>query len=210
MQAAAAVFARRGLAGTRVADIAEAAGMSQGLAYHYFPGKEELFAALVMRALDGSVALVEEALRRPGRREALRWLGEQMLVGIRHRPEGFLLVLHAVASEAVPEGLQAEALAKGQRVRDAVTRLIAEAQTAGEVGEADPAELAAAFLACIQGLAAGAAFPAPWRLPLPAVDTLLRILPAPTGGEQQPQATAGGREPRPDGRRTGSRSPQED
>ncbi|HEX9067280.1 MAG TPA: helix-turn-helix domain-containing protein, partial [Ktedonobacterales bacterium] len=49
-QAAARVFARRGLADTKVADIAAEAGMSHGLAYRYFETKEELFAAVVKRA----------------------------------------------------------------------------------------------------------------------------------------------------------------
>jgi AcrR family transcriptional regulator len=37
--AARRVFARSGLAATRISDIAADAGVSQGLVYHYFPAK---------------------------------------------------------------------------------------------------------------------------------------------------------------------------
>lgn len=40
--AARRVFARKGLAATRVSDIAAAADVSQGLVYHYFATKEAL------------------------------------------------------------------------------------------------------------------------------------------------------------------------
>lgn len=43
LAAAMDVFARSGLAGARVEDIAEAAGVSKGTVYLYFKGKEELF-----------------------------------------------------------------------------------------------------------------------------------------------------------------------
>lgn len=192
MDAAATVFARRGLTGTKVADIADAAAMSQGLVYRYFHGKEELFAALVARALDGTVAVAEQALDQPGPWEGLRWLAGRMLAGMEHRPEGFLLVLHAVASEAVPKRMQQEALGKGERVREVVRTLVAEGQTAGEVVAGDVDELAGVFLACIQGLAAGAAFPPRWRLPLPEADTLLRLLePRGSGGVDGTHRAAG-------------------
>jgi TetR/AcrR family transcriptional regulator, fatty acid metabolism regulator protein len=44
--AATEVFARRGLHGARVADIAEAAGIAYGLVYHHFRNKEEILAAI--------------------------------------------------------------------------------------------------------------------------------------------------------------------
>ncbi|MCL6627892.1 MAG: TetR/AcrR family transcriptional regulator, partial [Alicyclobacillus shizuokensis] len=40
LAAAAEVFARNGYVGTRIDDIASAAGISKGLIYHYFGGKE--------------------------------------------------------------------------------------------------------------------------------------------------------------------------
>jgi AcrR family transcriptional regulator len=47
LDAAAALFAERGYAQTRIADICEAAGVAKGLYYWYFENKESLFAELV-------------------------------------------------------------------------------------------------------------------------------------------------------------------
>lgn len=46
LAAATEVFARRGLHGARVADIAEEAGIAYGLVYHHFRNKEEILAAI--------------------------------------------------------------------------------------------------------------------------------------------------------------------
>ena len=47
MNAAIRVFAHKGLAGAKMAEVAAEAGVSYGLAYHYFKSKEQLFAELV-------------------------------------------------------------------------------------------------------------------------------------------------------------------
>ena len=46
LEAATEVFARRGFHGTRVADIAELAGIAYGLVYHHFKNKEEILSAI--------------------------------------------------------------------------------------------------------------------------------------------------------------------
>ena len=46
LDAATFVFARRGFHGTRVADIADHAGIAYGLVYHHFRNKEEILAAI--------------------------------------------------------------------------------------------------------------------------------------------------------------------
>ena len=45
LQAAMQVFSRKGVAKTRMADIAVAAGIGKGTIYEYFRSKEEIFAA---------------------------------------------------------------------------------------------------------------------------------------------------------------------
>ncbi|MFC9359821.1 TetR family transcriptional regulator [Rhodococcus sp. NPDC057014] len=46
-------FARRGVLGTRLADIRHEAGVSVGAVYHHFPNKEELYVQVWLRALAG-------------------------------------------------------------------------------------------------------------------------------------------------------------
>ena len=60
LTAARRVFARNGLAATRISDLAAEAHISQGLLYHYFPDKEALFTAIVEGALKDSIGKVEE------------------------------------------------------------------------------------------------------------------------------------------------------
>jgi AcrR family transcriptional regulator len=47
LEAARQVFAERGFHGTRMSDIAQAIGVSQGTMYHYFRSKDELFLAVL-------------------------------------------------------------------------------------------------------------------------------------------------------------------
>ena len=47
MDTALFVFAEKGFAQTTIQDLADAAGISSGLMYHYFPGKEKLLEATV-------------------------------------------------------------------------------------------------------------------------------------------------------------------
>jgi AcrR family transcriptional regulator len=49
VDAAAAVFARDGIDGANMSEIAEAAGVSKATIYHYFASKEDVIAALVKR-----------------------------------------------------------------------------------------------------------------------------------------------------------------
>jgi AcrR family transcriptional regulator len=47
IEAALAVFARQGVDGTSIKDIAGAAGVAPGLLYHYFDSKDDLVAAVL-------------------------------------------------------------------------------------------------------------------------------------------------------------------
>ncbi|MEF9921076.1 TetR/AcrR family transcriptional regulator [Anaerorhabdus sp.] len=48
------VFVMKGYTGTKIQDIAKAAGMSVGLLFHYFKNKEELFNELTKIAVEGT------------------------------------------------------------------------------------------------------------------------------------------------------------
>jgi len=58
--AATEVFARRGLHGARVADIAEAAGIAYGLVYHHFRNKEDILAAIFQERWAAHLRYLEE------------------------------------------------------------------------------------------------------------------------------------------------------
>ena len=60
------IFARRGYHAVKMSDIAAEAGISQGLTYHYFKSKEELFVELVETAYQASSALFNMIEEMPG------------------------------------------------------------------------------------------------------------------------------------------------
>jgi TetR/AcrR family acrAB operon transcriptional repressor len=66
LDAALQVMSRRGYAATRLEDIARAAKVTRGAIYHYFPGKPELFAALVDEAVTVGDRAVARAIAEGG------------------------------------------------------------------------------------------------------------------------------------------------
>ena len=107
LRVATPVFARKGFAGTRIADLAEASGMSQGLLYRYFASKDEVFTAIVAETVRFTVALAQQAYERPGTPwERLCWFVAAFLPPQYECPEYALVISHALTSEAVPLGLR--------------------------------------------------------------------------------------------------------
>jgi len=153
---AARVFARKGLAGTRIADIASEGEMSQGLIFRYFASKEEVFAAVVEKALQSSTGLAQAALEQPcSPLEKLRWLLQIMLPGMWLKPDYALVVLHALNSETTPSEVRERVLEQSILTLQLYRQLIVEGQEAGEVVQDDPDVLTLAFAACTQGISSG-------------------------------------------------------
>lgn len=153
LRAAAQVFARKGLMATTISDIAAAAQVSHGLAYHYFASKEEIFRQLVRRAMQGTEQLLREAHARPGTvTERLRWLITEMIEGAKESADDLLIVQQAVMSEAVPPDVR-EMVLDGSRIPlELLSDLLHEGQFSGEIIDGDPDQLALLWLACIQGI----------------------------------------------------------
>lgn len=176
LELAASVFARKGLADTKMTDIAAAGGMSQGLVYRYFASKEEIFAAVVERSMDGAIRLAHQALAQMGTPwEKLSWLVAHILPDLRERPAYSLVVLHALTNEAVPANIREMALRQSEVMKEAVRQLIVAGQAAGQVALGNPDELTLLYLMLMQGMAAGAMF-MNYAPGYPSVEGVLRIL----------------------------------
>src|SRR5215469_11604700 len=139
LDVAAQVFARNGLAATRIADIAAAGEMSQGLIFRYFASKEDVFAAVVERALHSATSIAQAALQQPcSPLEKLRWLLQIYLQGMWYKPDYALVILHALNSEATPQEVRELVLEQSKQTLQIYRQLIVEGQEAGEVVQADP------------------------------------------------------------------------
>lgn len=157
--AAARVFARKGLAGTKIADIAAEAGMSIGLIYRYFRGKDEVFALLVEQTMAGTAEAARQALAHGGSAwECLEWFTAQLLPYQYQQPECSLVVLHALTSDAVPATVRKIVLEQNRVMFFTVQQLIAKGQDEGSVVRGNAQHLAYVFLSAIYGLAASTAF----------------------------------------------------
>jgi AcrR family transcriptional regulator len=177
LRAALGVFARRGFEATRIADIAEAANMSHGLIYRYFPSKEAAFVALVERAVQGGSELTEQALAgKASPRDRLATVIQQMLEGIRTDPEYPLIIVHAYAAGTVPAEAARLLDDYGKRTHRNIAGLIRQAQAAGEVRSADADELATLILAAIQGLAVDRLEVHTRRRRFPRAQTIINLL----------------------------------
>lgn len=173
------VFSRKGFAGTKIKDIAQSAGFSQGYVYTYFKSKDEIFTSIVKHAAGGAGKAVEYAAKLPGTPlERIGWLTEAFLdsdsdsLAMRHWR---LILLQTSASEAIPE--EAKRIAeetKGEPFRHFIP-LIVEGQRLGEIVEGDPLMLAVTYFSFVQGLGI-AKIQTSSDVPFPASDVVLRFL----------------------------------
>jgi len=146
------VFASKGSHAT-MADVAKEAGVSQGLAYRYFPSKEAILSELV-REITGSEGEKEERIKklRGTAEERLGLLLTPMLGSLRQKPEFSQFLNQVLRDESVPVELR-EAVAKnGAVIKRSIRNLIVEAQASGDVAADDPDQLLFALLASIDGL----------------------------------------------------------
>lgn len=190
LRAALGVFAARGLAATRISDIAAASDLSYGLVYHYFPTKEAIYLALVERALRGAHDLVARAVEAHGPAwDRLRALYAEMLESARATPEYFQLILQAQVGERPPSAVRALVVEHSPRILGQLAALIQQGQEEGRVTHAAHAEeLAYTLLALLQGLSFSRALDNPEAAArFPQVETALRLLRPddPTMGSEQ-------------------------
>jgi|SRR5579884_1033656 len=160
LDAARKVFAQKGFTDTKMNDVAMAAGVSYGLAYHYFTNKEELFTELMKRALQGYTDLMQYAENTQSTPwDRLSWLVSQIHKGAQEDPEYEMLVLQALTNAAIPQEVR-EMVHKQARLTLAwLKQQIAEGQAAGQIVSSDPDRLATLLAWCIQGVAMQAAYP---------------------------------------------------
>lgn len=172
--AAVRVFAQKGLAGTKISDLSKAAGMSQGLLYHYFADKGEVFAEVLGQVVREAIELAEVSRFREGdAMERLTWLTNRLLENLWNRD------LRRIAEQApgLPGAGMQQMRKMGKALFAAVRALIVEGQESGVAVPGDSDELAILYFSCLQGLASTIdLFDEPMRSHFPGADAMLRFL----------------------------------
>jgi TetR/AcrR family transcriptional regulator, transcriptional repressor of aconitase len=157
--AAAGCFARAGYHTTTMADIAEAAGVSKGTPYLYFPGKEALFIALYEEWDCGLAARVDAAisgLAEPSRRSprtVLAAVASAIAAHVTGNPQTCRVLMEATTLAAYEPAIAAKVQAANAASLDQLTGLFEAGVAAGQwPADTDPALRARLFLAGLYGL----------------------------------------------------------
>jgi AcrR family transcriptional regulator len=155
LAAARALFAERGFAACRVADIAQRAGMSAGNVYWHFDSKEAVLGAILSEGLGNLEAMAAEvaAAYGPSRRK-LDLLVERTLALYDANAE-FTVILGGLMGQGgqdLVHSLGFDVSEIAGRARANLRRVFAEARSEGAVAPADPDLLVAFYLAFFNGL----------------------------------------------------------
>lgn len=149
LDAAERCFAARGYDAVSVPEIAKEAGFTTGAVYSNFSGKEELFLALMERAMGGEAARRAQAIAEAKTgRERVRLVADLWIHVVQERPEAMILLLDFWSySRRDP------ALRKEFARRMAITRGGLGALIAADAPDAPSLEIAEAGYAMAHGLA---------------------------------------------------------
>jgi AcrR family transcriptional regulator len=175
LEAAERVFARGGLAGSSVRDIAAEAGMSVGGVYQFVTGKDDLYLAVLEDVWAAYQAAVKPALDVPGfaaRLEAFTLASVTFFAG----RQAFLAVLITERSSfsGAFHDRVAQVVERHKRVRRRqVTDLMKLGLAEGALRPGDPELLASAYLGLVSQCHAEAL--AGKRHPLPSPETLVSM-----------------------------------
>ncbi|MDR0326628.1 MAG: TetR/AcrR family transcriptional regulator [Oscillospiraceae bacterium] len=145
-------FVRKGYEATKISEIAEKAGMSVGLLYHYFESVEALYEALIDIGLSGRSGQYFPEYDNP-----LDYFSKSAAFAfdaIKRNPfiaEIFLLMNQAEKNPDLPQKFR-DKLGQNHVITTSVS-LIEEGQRLGIIREGSPASLSIAFWLSIQGYA---------------------------------------------------------
>ncbi|MDR1714105.1 MAG: TetR/AcrR family transcriptional regulator [Coriobacteriales bacterium] len=146
------LFIRKGFAGTRIQDIASAAGMSVGLLFHYFESKEKLYEELIELGCTAPQALLASVEAEP--LEFFTIVTQQLLQILQSdhfTAQMFVLMLQAQYNEDASP--RVKELLKGMDVYPLSARLLKRGQKQGNIRDGDPMALAVAFWGAVDGTA---------------------------------------------------------
>jgi len=155
LAAAAEVIAERGVAGTRIADVAERCGVSPPALLYWFDSKEHLLAEALTADDDRFYEELEERL------DEAATPGERMVALIETATESaddFALWMELWTWALRDPDLRAAREGFDRRWRATIEAVVADGVAAGEFGaDVDPAQAALAIAALIDGLTVQAA-----------------------------------------------------
>ncbi len=151
------LFAIKGLGATKITDIVRDSGISQGLLYHYFRSKEEIFVELIRHALEGmntAARTLEQLPLRPT--EKITKAITELLQGMSENEDFaryFLLVAQANFSDAIPDEAKTLIEKESHVPYQVMSRIMQAGQQDGSIKKHRADDLALVFWVLIKGFA---------------------------------------------------------
>jgi AcrR family transcriptional regulator len=157
LSSALSLFASKGLSATKISDIAEKTGMSQGLVYHYYKSKEEIFIWLIANAMAkmNEAALNLEKLP-VSAREKIIIAVDSLLKGLETNESTasyYFLITQTALADAYPDEAKEIIRSQNDVKYEVISRILIEGQKDGTVKDNNPLEMATIFFSSINGLA---------------------------------------------------------
>lgn len=155
-KAALTLFASKGVAATKIQDIAKAADMSQGLIYHYYASKEAIYLEMVHESLDKIISAVMSLKAMPLSAAEKIKFGIRGLLDAIADGENFSQISHLIMQTVFMDMLSEDEKSKINQKREIpyleMEAIIAQGQHDGTLCEGDAKELAILFWVTINGL----------------------------------------------------------
>ena len=156
LDAAVRVFARQGFHSTRVADIADEAGVAYGLVYHYFKSKDEVLNELFSERWSLLLVAIEEADSSADLtpRAKLEAVAGFIVDSYRHDPELMKVIIVEVTRAANSFGRTH--LPEIRRAYDSIAKIVADGQKSNAFRrDIDPTFASMSFYGAIEQLLSG-------------------------------------------------------
>ena len=152
LNAAREVFAQKGSSAT-MSDIAEKAGVSQGLAYRYFSSKEEIFYILLRETMESAKEYDQIIKEVPGTSsERLERIVTRLLELRKEKPGYYQLLYQMLSDLKTPKEIREAVSRRGVVFRKEMRKMLIEGQKAGTIANDDPDQLLEAIMGVIDGL----------------------------------------------------------
>lgn len=154
LRSAARLFARKGISGATMQEIANEADLSAGAIYRYYSSKEELLHAVFEEATTRNEKLFHgTAEKAASPLDALREVGQRVWVEQDNRDELICDIQMILAAARAPQDLGVDLLQTRYAVRDLLEELVRYAQAAGQIDpDIDSRHLAVILQACTAGI----------------------------------------------------------
>lgn len=147
--AAMGLFIKQGYYVTSISDIAKQAGISKGLLYNYYKGKEELLSEMVEARIKEVVEVMEEAVTLNTPREQLEHIINGAIDNIHQKPEVHRFYLHL---QTQPESDEELKKYSHLIIEENVRQFEFQCKIFESMGETEPRKRSLYFSSVLQGI----------------------------------------------------------